>query len=172
MLENGQRLENVIGQPALKISDFEEYGTKTGDSNPLSENAPEAKLLSTRDLAQGAHTRQPQRAGLARRAGAGVHQLRRAGRGPGQREPARRAQRQHDFVLLTFVVYNNLVNLGQSWIFVGLISFSNFLLALHGGVLLLGLAWLSKRQFNWVLRPARPLRRAPMAVRNTDSELP
>jgi lipopolysaccharide export system permease protein len=76
------------------------------------------------------------------------------------------------FVLLTFVVYNNLVNLGQSWIFVGLISFSNFLLALHGGVLLLGLAWLSKRQFNWVLRPARPLRRAPMAVRNTDSELP
>jgi len=74
------------------------------------------------------------------------------------------------FVLLTFVVYNNLVNLGQSWIFVGLISFSNFLLALHGGVLLLGLVWLSKRQFNWVLRPARRIKRQPMAVRNTESQ--
>ena len=37
-------------------------------------------------------------------------------------------------VLLTFVVYNNLLNLGQNWIFVGLVSFNHFLLALHGGV--------------------------------------
>src|SRR5665647_377098 len=47
MLENGQRLENVIGQSALKISDFEEYGTKTGDSAVLSKSTPEASLLST-----------------------------------------------------------------------------------------------------------------------------
>jgi lipopolysaccharide export system permease protein len=74
------------------------------------------------------------------------------------------------FVLLTFVVYNTMVKLGQSWIFVGLISFSNFLLLLHGGVFVLGLAWLSKRQFNWVLRPARPLNRSPLAVRSTESQ--
>jgi len=55
---------------------------------------------------------------------------------------------------------------------VGIISFSNFLLALHGGVLLLALAWLSKRQFNWVLRPARRIKRTPMAVRDTESQQP
>ncbi|MEO8389694.1 MAG: LPS export ABC transporter permease LptF, partial [Polaromonas sp.] len=73
------------------------------------------------------------------------------------------------FVLLTFVVYNNLVNLGQSWVFVGLVSFSTLLLALHGGVLVLALAWLSKRQYNWTLRPARRVSRAPLAVRDSES---
>lgn len=60
------------------------------------------------------------------------------------------------FVLLAFVVYNNLLNLGQSWILVGLVSFGQFLLALHGGVLLLATLWLAKRHYNWRLRPSRP----------------
>jgi len=50
------------------------------------------------------------------------------------------------------VVYNNLVNLGQNWIFVGLIGFGPLLLLLHGGVLLLALAWLAKRHLNWRFR--------------------
>jgi lipopolysaccharide export system permease protein len=57
-------------------------------------------------------------------------------------------------VLLTFVVYNNLVNLGQSWIFGGLTSFAGLMVFLHGGVLLLGLLWLAKRNANWTLRSA------------------
>ena len=56
------------------------------------------------------------------------------------------------FVVLAFVVYNNLVNLGQNWIFVGLIGFGHLLLALHGSVLLLALAWLAKRHMNWRFR--------------------
>jgi lipopolysaccharide export system permease protein len=69
------------------------------------------------------------------------------------------------FVLLTFVVYNNLVNVGQSWIFSGVISFGALLLSLHGGVLLLGLGWLAKRHFNWALRPIARMRRPLPAVR-------
>ena len=61
------------------------------------------------------------------------------------------------------MVYNNLVNLGQSWIFVGLISFGDLLLALHGGVLLLGLAWLAKRHNNWSLRLKRQPQLAALA---------
>ena len=57
-----------------------------------------------------------------------------------------------DLVMLTFLVYNNLINLGQSWIFGGRISFAGLLLLLHGGVLLLGLAWLAKRNANWTFR--------------------
>jgi lipopolysaccharide export system permease protein len=172
MLENGQRLENVIGQSALKISDFEEYGTKTGDSNPLAENAPESKLLSTRDLVKA-----PTRGNLSElawRVGLALAAINFVVLAVALASVNPRGGRSGNmiFVLLTFVVYNNLVNLGQSWIFVGLISFSNFLLALHGGVLLLGLAWLSKRQFNWVLRPARRPQTPPVAVRNTESQLP
>jgi lipopolysaccharide export system permease protein len=160
----------VIGQPALKISDFEEYGTKTGDSNPLAENAPEAKLLSTRSLIKA-----PTRGNLSElawRIGLALASINFVVLAVALASVNPRGGRSGNmiFVLLTFVVYNNLVNLGQSWIFVGLISFSNFLLALHGGVLLLGLVWLSKRQFNWVLRPARRIQRQPMAVRNTESQ--
>ena len=64
------------------------------------------------------------------------------------------------FVVLTFLVYNNLVNLGQSWIFGGLISFGGLLVLLHGGVLLLSLLWLAKRNANWTVRSAlRSLKR-------------
>jgi lipopolysaccharide export system permease protein len=73
------------------------------------------------------------------------------------------------FGLLAFVVYNNLLNLGQSWIFVGLISFGNFLVALHGGVFLLAVMWLIKRNSNWVLRPAPRLKRPPLPVRSNNS---
>ena len=59
------------------------------------------------------------------------------------------------FVLLAFVVYNNLLNLGQSWILVGLVSFGQFLLMLHGGVLMLATLWLAKRHYNWTFRPSR-----------------
>jgi lipopolysaccharide export system permease protein len=73
------------------------------------------------------------------------------------------------FVLLTFVVYNNLVNLGQSWIFVGLISFSNFLLLLHGGVCPArpGLAVQAAVQLG--ARPARRSKGRPLAVRDSES---
>ncbi len=39
------------------------------------------------------------------------------------------------FALFAFVVYFNLLNLGQSWISSGRVGFATFVLALHGGVL-------------------------------------
>ena len=69
------------------------------------------------------------------------------------------------FVVLTFLVYNNLINLGQSWIFGGRISFAALLVLLHGGVLLLGLAWLAKRNANWTFRSV--LHSSRLAVKPT-----
>jgi lipopolysaccharide export system permease protein len=165
MLENGQRLENVIGQSALKISDFEEYGTKTGAANSLTESAPEAKLLSTRALIST-----PTRSNLgelAWRLGLALAAINFVILALALASVNPRGGRSGNmiFILLTFVVYNNLINLGQSWIFVGLISFSNFLLTLHGVVLLLGLGWLAKRHTNWVLRLTPRVRHAPPPVR-------
>ena len=70
------------------------------------------------------------------------------------------------FGLLAFVVYNNMLNLGQGWISMGMVSFSHFLIVLHGGVFLSAVAWLVKRNSNWVLRPAPRLQRPPIVVRN------
>jgi lipopolysaccharide export system permease protein len=165
MLENGQRLENVIGQSALKISDFEEYGSKTGDVGTASANAPEAKLLSTRDLIKA-----PTRSNLgelAWRLGLALAAFNVVILAVALASVNPRGGRSNNliFVLLTFVVYNNLVNVGQSWIFSGVISFGALLLALHGGVLVLGLGWLAKRHFNWALRPIARMRRPLPAVR-------
>jgi lipopolysaccharide export system permease protein len=165
MLSNGQRLENVIGESALKISDFEEYGVKTGDSGLLGETAPEAKLLSTRSL-----IKDPTRSNLgelAWRLGLALSAINLVILAVALASVNPRGGRSGNmiFVVLAFVVYNNLVNLGQSWIFVGLISFSHLLLALHGGVLLLGLAWLAKRHTHWTFKLKRRSRLSPLAAR-------
>jgi len=50
--------------------------------------------------------------------------------------------------LLIFIVYYNMINVGQSWISTSRVSFSGFLLALHGSVLVFALCWISARHFN------------------------
>lgn len=154
VLENGQRLESVIGKPALKISEFEQYGSNTGDSAPFAAEAREAKLLSTRTLI-AAPTRSNM-SELAWRIGLVLSAINFVVLAVALASVNPRGGRSGNmiFVLLTFVVYNNLLNLGQNWIFVGLVTFSQFLLLLHGGVLLLALAWLAKRNANWTLRAA------------------
>lgn len=154
VLENGQRLENENGKSSLKISNFEEYGSVVGGATQQNNDFKDAKVLSLLVLAKS-----PTRANLSElawRLGLALAAINfvvlaialasvnpRGGRGGNL-----------IFVLLTFVVYNNLVNLGQSWIFGGSISFGGLLVLLHGGVLLLGLLWLAKRNGNWTLRSA------------------
>lgn len=162
MLSNGQRLENMVGQSALKISDFEEYGAKTSSSALFANTTTEAKLLSTRSLVKdptpGNLSELAWRLGLAFTAiNCVILALALASVNP-------RGGRSGNMimVLLTFVVYNNLLNLGQNWIFIGLVSFSHLLLVLHGGVFLLGMAWLAKRHTQWTFRlsskkPSLPL---------------
>jgi lipopolysaccharide export system permease protein len=65
------------------------------------------------------------------------------------------------FALFAFVLYYNLLNLGQTWIASGRTTFGGFLLALHGGVALGGMLWLAQQHNNWSLRH---LRRRPPAT--------
>jgi lipopolysaccharide export system permease protein len=160
LLEGGQRLESATGSSATKISEFEQYGTRTGANDPDRVNAPEAKALSTRDL-----TRTPSRINLAElawRLGLALAAINCVVLALALASVNPRGGRSGNliFVLLAFVVYNNLLNLGQTWIFVGMVSFSTLLVLLHGGVLLLSLAWLAKRNANWVFRQTgRAMRR-------------
>jgi lipopolysaccharide export system permease protein len=65
------------------------------------------------------------------------------------------------FALFAFVVYYNLLNLGQSWVSNGQVRFWVVMVGLHGGVLLASLLWLAKQHNNWSLQHLLRSRRAP-----------
>ena len=150
MLSNGQRIEHDdTTKTALKVSNFESYGVQTGTSSLLGQSLPEAKLMSSRAL-----FKDPTRGNLgelAWRLGLALSAINLVVLALALSNVNPRGKRSGNliFVVLAFVVYNNLVNLGQSWIFVGLIGFGNLLLLLHGGILAIGLAWLAKRHMRW-----------------------
>ena len=158
MLSNGQRIEHDdTTKTALKVSNFESYGVQTGTSSLLGQSLPEAKLMSSRAL-----FKDPTRGNLgelAWRLGLALSAINLVVLALALSNVNPRGKRSGNliFVVLAFVVYNNLVNLGQSWIFVGLIGFGNLLLLLHGGILAIGLAWLAKRHMRWHFgRNSRP----------------
>ncbi len=154
LLDNGQRLESETGKSALKITEFGEYGSKAGDSPLLNGNNVPERSKSTRDLLR-TPTRNNQ-GELAWRLGMALAAVNFVVIALALASVNPRAGRSGNliFVLFTFVVYHNLLNLGQSWISVGVADFATFLLALHGGTLLLALAWLSKRHLNWTFKLA------------------
>ena len=165
LLASQKIVEEKLGHLYDKISDFEEYGVKTGDTAVLGDNVPEAKLMSTRAL-----IKDPSRSNLgelAWRLGLALSAINLVVLALALASVNPRGERSGNlfFVVLAFIVYNNLVNLGQSWIFVGLIGFAPLLLLMHGGILLLGLAWLAKRHNNWTFRLKRRPRLEPIAVR-------
>ncbi len=160
LLTKGWRLENELGKTAIKMTVFEEYWSKTGVAQEINANPGDAKLLSIPVLIKS-----PTRANaseLAWRLGlalAAVNFVVLAAALAGV-NPRGGHSGNLIFVVLTFLLYNNLINLGKSWIFGGAVSFAALLVMLHGGVLLLALAWLVKRNANWTLRSAlRRLRR-------------
>jgi lipopolysaccharide export system permease protein len=65
------------------------------------------------------------------------------------------------FALCAFVLYYNLLNLGQNWVGMGRYGMAGFMVALHGGAMVLGLVWLAKRHFNWSWRLLPARRRSP-----------
>lgn len=148
ILNNGQRVEQTVGEAEIKISEFKVYGTRIGQDVKAAAITP-AKATSTWTLIQ-----QPTpnnlgelawRLGMAMAAWnfvvialAVTSANHRVGRGGNLA-----------LALFIFVVYYNFINLGQGWISLGKVQFVPFLVALHGGVLCTALLWLSVRHNNW-----------------------
>jgi len=152
VLSNGQRLERTAGNTELKISEFEEYTTQVGASELAARDDAPAKARSTLDLAK-----EPTRlhlAELAWRIGLALAALNFVVIAITVSSVNPRAGRSGNlvFALFAFVVYYNLLNLGQTWVATGQLGFGALLLGLHGGVLVVGLAWLAKQHNNWTFR--------------------
>jgi lipopolysaccharide export system permease protein len=158
LLSNGQRLESSVNEKnerGLKVSEFEEYGNRVGVNEIGGDANTPAKARSTLSLM--VDLTRPNRAELAWRLGLAIAAMNfvviaitvssvnpRAGRGGNL-----------VFALFAFVVYYNLLNLGQTWISRGSASFGGFMLAVHGGVFLGAALWLAKQHNNWSWRALR-----------------
>jgi len=155
MLNNGQRLERSLDEKSLKISEFDTYGAKVGSDVAVSADAAPLRARPTLQLIA-----EPTPANLGElgwRIGllfAGANfvllALTLSNVNP-------RVGRSGNLLLalFAFVVYFNLLNLGQNWIGSGRIGMGSYLLMLHGGILLAACLWLAKRNNNWGLRARR-----------------
>jgi lipopolysaccharide export system permease protein len=164
ILRNGQRLESTVGQPDLKVSEFKEYGTRIGGNAMGTLDAPSSRARSSLEL-----LREPTplhlgelawRLSLALAAmNFVVIALALSGGNP-------RSGRGGNvlFALFAFVVYYNLLNLGQNWIANAAVPFGRFMLGLHGGVLVLALGWLLARHHHWTWRKLLPRNRTGAAA--------
>jgi lipopolysaccharide export system permease protein len=152
LLERGQRLEFSADRNELRVAEFAEFGLAL--PRDLSDAAAElpARSRSTWALAQS-----PTLANLSElswRFGLVMAAFNflliataastinpRVGRGGGLL-----------VALFAFIMYYNMLNLGQNWIASGKLSLSGFMLGLHGGAFALGLFWMGVHHFNLTWR--------------------
>jgi lipopolysaccharide export system permease protein len=126
LLSNGQQLENSLKGDGLRISEFELHGTRMRENSLLPGDKSPARTRSSLDLLAVTVSSVNPRVG---RSGNLV------------------------FALFAFVVYFNLLNMGQGWIAAGRTPFLGFVAVLHGGTFGLALLWLAKQHNNWGLQP-------------------
>jgi lipopolysaccharide export system permease protein len=164
MLMNGQRLESALDKPELKVSEFEEYGTRVATGNAGLKDAAPLGTVSSLTLLMAPSARHlgeiSWRIGFAL-AAANLIILAIAS---SRINPRVGRTGNLVFSLFAFQIYLNLLNLGQNWIAQEKIGFFEFLLALHGGVLVLSLTWLTVRHHNWSPRMGRPGNRQNLAL--------
>lgn len=152
MLNNGQRLETVVETGDLKVSEFEGYGTQVTFEPPASTDFSVINTHTTMALIKkptpAAMGELSWRLGLLLAAVNFVI----IGIASSGVNPRVGKSINLVFSLFTFVIYFNLLNLGQNWIASGKVTFLGYMLSLHGGVFALAILWLAKGHNNWHLR--------------------
>lgn len=153
LLADGQRVERDTATGQVKVSDFEELGNRVGGQALAGRSDLPSKARSTPAL-----LREPTPAHqgeLAWRLGLALASINFVVIAITVSSVNPRAGRSGNllFALFAFVIYYNLLNLGQSWIASGRVDASAFVAGLHGGVLALALLALAWQHNNWRLWP-------------------
>lgn len=153
MLSNGQRLENSLSGEGLRISEFELHGSRVKGTTITSMDESPVKTRST--LALMRNPTRPNQGELSWRLGLALGALNFVLLAITVSSVNPRVGRSGNlvFALFAFVLYYNLLNLGQSWISSGKVNFAAFLVLLHGGTFLAGVFWLAKQHNNWGVAP-------------------
>lgn len=149
VLRHGQRLESQQQQADIRVSEFEEYTTLIGNPTTQAIDAASPKSIDTlRLLREPTPVNQGE---LAWRIGLALAAVNLVVLAVAVSRVNPRVGRSGNllFSVFAFVVYYNLINMGQSWIAYGRTTLAVYMAQLHGGVLLAGLFWLARRHFNW-----------------------
>jgi len=148
MLAEGQRLEIRREDQRLRISEFKEYGAQVGTQQVVTASASPKTVSSWQLLLQPTPEHLSE---LAWRVGLSLAAFNMVLIALVMARINPRGARNGHLILafFTFVVYYNLINLGQSWISAGRVSFAGLLLGLHGGVFLLSMGLLWIRHVQW-----------------------
>ncbi len=160
MLERGQLVEQTLGEPDFKVSEFQVYGTRIGQDVKVAANAP-PKAVDTLRLIQ--YPSLAHQGELAWRLGIvlAAFNLLVAGLAVTSANPRVGRGGNLALALFIFIIYYNFINLGQSWISAGQVQLTHYLMTLHGGMLCMSLLWLSARHNNWHWREILGLSRKP-----------
>lgn len=150
MLENGQRLERTLPDGAWTQSTFSQYGVRVADG-VFEQPQAAPNTLSTWQLL--ASPRLLDRAELTWRLGliGAAFNLCWVGLAAMPTQPRQARTRELAWAFFAFVVYFNLLSVGQSWVASGRVHWLTWLLVLHGGVLILAVGALLVRQQGWSL---------------------
>ncbi len=152
VLLNGQRLETQLDKPGLRVSEFKEYGTRIGDSKV---SGIDDVALKTRNTMELVNSSIPAfRGELGWRIGLAFAALNFVLLGLAVAIVNPRAGRSSSmaFALFAFVVYYNLMTVGQSWVTAQRIGMVPFMVLLHGGTFVLALLLLATRHNGWSIR--------------------
>jgi len=153
LLSNGQRLENSLTGQGLRISEFEEHGTRVRE-NAL--GAGEDTPAKTRSSITLLRNPTPVNLGeLAWRLGLALAGFNFVLLAITVSSVNPRVGRSGNlvFALFAFIVYYNVMNMGQSWIASRKVPFGTFVLLVHGGTFLLATLWLAKQHNNFGILP-------------------
>ena len=152
VLRKGQRLESSPVTQRIKVSEFEEYGAQVGVS-VIQRNGSDAlkarstlRLITEPDLGNKGE--------LVWRIGVALTAINLVLLAVATTVSNPRAGRSGNmmFTLFAFVLYFNLLNIGERMVASGRVNFGAMLIGLHGTVFLLCLTWLYKRHYNFSVR--------------------
>jgi lipopolysaccharide export system permease protein len=151
VLERGQRNETNSASGDKMLSSFESYRVKASDGAVQRSESRPPRATRTIDL-----LRQPtprNQGELVWRLGLlfGAGNLLLLAIGLAATSPRRASNWNLLFALLAFIVYYNLINLGQAWVGSGRFGMGALMVTLHGGVLLLALSLMWWRDHSSVL---------------------
>lgn len=153
LLSNGQRLKEAMQDGhGLRISEFAEYGTLLDSDPDGGMDGNSVKIRDTWDLARDPQAQS--RAELGWRIGMPLAALNFVVLGLAVAIVNPRAHRSGGLMmaLFAFMVYYNLMTVGQAWVGTGRVGMLTFLLGLHGGALALALLLVAARHNHWSLR--------------------
>lgn len=149
VLEHGQRLENRVDVPGVKVAEFERYRMLVHQDSLRGRGSTALNARPTLDLILT--PTQENLGELSMRLGHPLAALQLIIFALAYTRVNPRVSRTGNliFSLMMFQILQNLISIGQNWIRQGAIGFGPYMLLMHGGLLTLALLWLALRHRAW-----------------------